>query len=63
MLIQVFQARIKDIAPGEDGKKDRADVQLKIGQLEAKIIADQMAMEVFKGININNPELHAPVEE
>ena len=59
MLIPVFQARIN---PGSS-KEDNAEVQLKIGQLEAKILADQFALDVFTNIDLNDPALYEPVKE
>lgn len=55
----MFQGRIKPT----NSKEDNSEVQLKIGQLEAKILADQYALEIFEGISLNNPEIYAPVEE
>lgn len=59
LLIPVFQARIN---PGSS-KEDKAEVQLKIGQLEAKILADQFALDVFNSIDLNDPALYEPVKE
>lgn len=55
----MFQARIN---PGSS-KEDNAEVQLKIGQLEAKILADQFALDVFTNIDLNDPALYEPVKE
>lgn len=55
----MFQARIN---PGSS-KEDKAEVQLKIGQLEAKILADQFALDVFNSIDLNDPALYEPVKE
>lgn len=59
LLIPVFQSRITPAS----SKEDNAEVQLKIGQLEAKILADQMALEVFTNLDLNDPALYEPVEE
>ena len=55
----MFQGRITPTST----KEDNAEVQLKIGQLEAKILADQYALDIFTNINLNDPALYAPVEE
>lgn len=55
----MFQARIN---PGST-KEENAEVQLKIGQLEAKILADQFALQVFTGIDLNDPALYEPVKD
>ena len=47
---------------GEEGKKDRAELQLKIGQLEAKVLADQRALAFFREMDYSDPELYKPVE-
>ena len=46
----------------EEGKKDRAEIQLKVGQLEAKVLADQRALAFFQDIDYNDPELYKAVE-
>jgi hypothetical protein len=46
----------------EEGKKDRAELQLKVGQLEAKVLADQRALAFFQGIDYSDPELYKSVE-
>lgn len=59
LLIPVFQARINP----NNSPKDNSEVQLKIGQLEAKILADQFALDVFTNIDLNDPALYEPVKE
>jgi hypothetical protein len=46
----------------EEGKKDRAELQLKAGQLEAKVLADQRALVFFQELDYSDPELYKPVE-
>ena len=46
----------------EEGKKDRAELQLKVGQLEAKVLADQRALAFFQNIDYSDPELYKAVE-
>lgn len=46
----------------EEGKKDRAELQLKVGQLEAKVLADQRALAFFQSMDYSDPELYKPVE-
>lgn len=58
----MFEGRIYQL-DADEYKKGRADVQLKVGQLEAKILADQYALEVFTSIDLNDPALYAPVQE
>lgn len=58
----MFEGRIYQLK-GDEYKKDRADVQLKVGQLEAKILADQYALGIFTSIDLNDPALYVPVQE
>lgn len=55
----MFQGRIKPT----NSKEDNSEVQLKIGQLEAKILADQYALDIFTNIDLNDSALYEPVQE
>jgi len=44
-------------------KKKLGDLNLKLGQLEASAMAEERALEVWKDINVGDPELYQPVKE
>lgn len=63
LIMALFQNQRQAITDaGEEGKKDRAELQLKVGQLEAKVLADQRALAFFQGIDYSDSELYKPVE-
>lgn len=63
LIMALFQNQRQAInAFDEEGKKDRAELQLKVGQLEAKVLADQRALAFFQGLDYSDPELYKPVE-
>lgn len=63
LIMALFQNQRQLITDaGEEGRKDRAELQLKVGQLEAKVLADQRALAFFQGMDYSDPELYKPVE-
>ena len=63
LIMALFQNQREAINQfSEEGKKDRAELQLKVGQLEAKVLADQRALAFFQGMDYSDPELYKPVE-
>lgn len=46
-----------------DDKQKHADAQLKIGQVEAKVMADERALTILQNLDLNDPELYKPVSE
>ena len=48
---------------GEDTKKQKAEIDLKYGQLEASAMAEERSLRILQAINLNDPELYTPVRE
>jgi hypothetical protein len=46
-----------------DDKQKHADAQLKVGQVEAKVMADERALAVLQSIDLSDVELYKPVRE
>lgn len=63
LIMALFQNQRQAISEfTEEGKKDRAELQLKVGQLEAKVLADQRALAFFQSMDYSDPELYKAVE-
>ena len=46
-----------------DNKQSHADAQLKVGQVEAKVMADERALNILQNLDLSDPELYKPVKE
>lgn len=46
-----------------DDKEKRADTQLKVGQVEAKVMADERALYILQNVDLSDPNLYKPVRE
>ncbi len=62
LIMCLFRNQQQQLPDNESYKKDHAEIQLKIGQLEAKVLADQRAFEYFTHIDLSDPELYQAVE-
>lgn len=46
-----------------DDKQKHADAQLKVGQVEAKVMADERALGILQSLDLNDVNLYKPVSE
>lgn len=46
-----------------DDKQKHADAQLKVGQVEAKVMADERALSILESLDLNDVSLYKPVRE
>lgn len=49
------------LAQETSDSKDKADIMIKYGQLEAQVLSDQRALEIFNGMSLTDPELYREV--
>lgn len=46
-----------------DDAQKAADAQLKVGQVEAKVMADERALNILQNVDLSDPALYQPVKE
>ena len=62
LVILLFQSQLLPLV-GDEYKEERADIMLKIGQLEAQILADQRGLEFFENVDLRDTRLYSPVKQ
>lgn len=56
----VYQALVEHHS---DDKQKQSDAQIKYGQVEAKVMADERALRILREMSLDDPLFYQPIKE